>query len=380
MTVGSGQVYVVTGGCGFLGSHLVRMLLEHEKNISEIRVFDLHLDESLRTLSNDRVKVRLISGDISRLEDVREALRGSHLVIHTASLVDVWGRVPASKITEVNVTGTMNVLQACKEEEVQYLVYTSSMEVVGPNIHGDHFYRGNEDTEYRIYHKEPYPLSKAKAEKLVLEANGAKIKGGKLLYTCSLRPTGIYGEGHELMKQFHRQGLRTGRCVFRAIPPAIEHGRVYVGNVAWMHLLAARQLQIHPSTLGGQVYFCYDSSPYKSYEDFNMEFLSACGFKIIGSRPLVPYFLLYLLALLNALMQWVLHGFFTYAPILNPYTLAVASTTFTVQTDKAEKHFGYQPLYAWEEAKKRTITWVKSLEVSRKDLKDVGEKGNYCCN
>ncbi|XP_056392210.1 3 beta-hydroxysteroid dehydrogenase type 7 [Hyla sarda] len=366
MPAEKGQVYVVTGGCGFLGSHLVRMLAERSRNVAEIRVFDLHLDETLRTLSTDQVKLTLIQGDISSPEDVRAALVGGDVVIHTASLVDVWGRVPASKVTKVNVTGTENVLRVCEEEGIQYLVYTSSMEVVGPNIHGDPFYRGNEDTEYNIYHDQPYPLSKSKAEKMVLAANGKKINGGKILYTCSLRPTGIYGEGHELMRQFYKQGLRTGRRVFRAIPPSTEHGRVYVGNVAWMHLLAAHHLQERPSALGGQVYFCYDHSPYKSYEDFNMEFLSACGFRMISSRPLVPYFLLYLIALLNSLLQWLLHPFCIYAPILNPYTLAVASTTFTVQTDKAERHFGYKPLFSWEESKRHTVAWVKSFEEGEK--------------
>uniref|UniRef100_A0A8C5QH22 Hydroxy-delta-5-steroid dehydrogenase, 3 beta- and steroid delta-isomerase 7 n=1 Tax=Leptobrachium leishanense TaxID=445787 RepID=A0A8C5QH22_9ANUR len=357
-----GQVYVVTGGCGFLGSHLVRLLAEHGKNISELRVFDLHVDDRLEKLSSDKVKVRLVQGDISSLEDVRQALRGCHLVVHAASLVDVFGRVPASKITKVNVKGTENVLQVCEEEGIQYLIYTSSMEVVGPNLYGDPFYRGNEDTEYRVCHKQPYPLSKAKAEKLVLEANGRKVTGGKTLYTCALRPTGIYGEGHELMKDFYKQGAKTGGRMFRAISPSVEHGRVYVGNVAWMHVLAVRHLQERPDTLGGQHYFCYDQSPYKSYEDFNMEFLSSCGFHMVGSRPLVPYFLLYLLAFFNVFLQWLLKPLCVYAPMLNTYTLSVASTTFTVQTDKAERHFGYRPLYSWEECKGRTTAWLSSLD------------------
>lgn len=48
--------------------------------------------------------------------------------------------------------------------------------------------------------------------------------------TCALRPTGIYGEGHQVMRDFYHQGLRFGGRLFRAIPASVEHGRVYVGK------------------------------------------------------------------------------------------------------------------------------------------------------
>ncbi|XP_029462757.1 3 beta-hydroxysteroid dehydrogenase type 7 [Rhinatrema bivittatum] len=356
------QVYLVTGGCGFLGCHLVKMLVERAQNVAEVKVFDLCLDENMRHLSTEKVKVTLIQGNIASVDDVHDAVEGVDVVIHTASLVDVWGKVHPDKITEVNVHGTENVIQACIEQGTQYLVYTSSMEVVGPNVKGDPFYRGNEDTEYTVYHDKPYPVSKATAEALVIAANGKQIKGGKQLTTCSLRPTGIYGEKHELMKTFYEQGVRSGGRIIRVIPTSTEHGRVYVGNVAWMHFLVAQKIQESPSIIGGQIYYCYDNSPYKSYDDFNMEFLSACGFRMIGSRPLIPYFLLYILAFFNDLLQLLLKPFCIYAPILNKYTLAVVTTTFTVQTDKAERHFGYQPLYSWEESKARTIRWIQSID------------------
>lgn len=136
------------------------------------------------------------------------------------------------------------------------------------------------------------------------------------------------------------------------------------GNVAWMHVLAARELEQRAALMGGQVYFCYDDSPYKSYEDFNMEFLGPCGLRLMESRLLVPYWLLVLLAALNALLQWLLRPLFLYAPLLNPYTLAVASTTFTVSTDKAQRHFGYVPLFSWEDSRTRTIRWVQAVEGS----------------
>ncbi|XP_026576886.1 3 beta-hydroxysteroid dehydrogenase type 7 isoform X1 [Pseudonaja textilis] len=355
------QIYLVTGGCGFLGKHLVEMLLEKELSLAEIRVFDLHLDESMRSLD----RVTLIQGDISNLEDVKPAVKGAHVVIHTAGLVDVWGRVQPEKIMAVNVQGTKNVIEACVTQGVQYLVYTSSMEVVGPNIKGHPFYKGNENTTYEAIHHHPYPLSKAKAEQLALEANGQLMPNGKRLVTCALRPTGIYGENHLLMKEFYEKGLMTKKYMIRAIPSSVEHGRVYVGNVAWMHVLVSQKIQEDPSTIGGQVYFCYDDSPYKSYEDFNMEFLSPCGFRLLGSHPLLPFFLLHLIALLNAILQWLLKPFCVYAPILNPYTLVIASTTFTIKTDKALKHFGYKPCFTWEESKNRTIRWLQEVAAEK---------------
>nr|KAF6489666.1 hydroxy-delta-5-steroid dehydrogenase, 3 beta- and steroid delta-isomerase 7 [Molossus molossus] len=326
-------VYLVTGGCGFLGEHVVRMLLQQEPRLRELRIFDLHLGPWLEELKTGPVQVTTIQGDVTQAQEVAAAMTGAHVVIHTAGLVDVFGRASPETIHEVNVQGTKNVIEACVQTGTRFLVYTSSMEVVGPNVKGHPFYRGNEDTPYEAVHRHPYPCSKALAEQLVLEANG-------------------------------RKGLRLGGRLFRAIPASVEHGRVYVGNVAWMHVLVARELEQRAAVMGGQVYFCYDKSPYKSYEDFNMEFLGPCGLRLVGTRPLLPYWLLMLLAALNALLQWLLRPLLLYAPLLNPYTLAMANTTFTVSTNKAQRHFGYKPLFSWEESRTRTIRWMQAMDSS----------------
>lgn len=57
------------------------------------------------------------------------------------------------------------------------------------------------------------------------------MKGEKSLYTCSLRPTGIYGEGDELIRDFHAHAVQRGGLVIGGIPNHIEHGRVYAGNI-----------------------------------------------------------------------------------------------------------------------------------------------------
>ncbi|XP_058493133.1 3 beta-hydroxysteroid dehydrogenase type 7 [Solea solea] len=359
-----GAVYLITGGCGFLGKHMLRILLEKEDDVDEIRVFDKHVDTTVNGQSTERTKVVVIQGDITDYDNVLEASRGADVVIHMASLVDVWHRVPETLIHSVNVTGTEHVIKACVECGIQNLVYTSSMEVIGPNVNRDHFIRGNEDTPYLVKHNMAYPKSKALAEKIVLEANGKMVKGGQCLYTCSLRPTGIYGEGHELFREFYKQAAENRGLVFNGVPASTEHGRVYAGNVAWMHVLAARALRERPQTVGGEAFFCYDDSPYKSYVDFNMQFLSAFNFRAVR----IPFVVIWFLAMVNDLLRWIMSPFYNYTPLLNSYTFSVVSTSFTVGTDKALRYFQYRPLYDWDQCQARTQKWVSTLPLEK--LKD----------
>lgn len=135
------------------------------------------------------------------------------------------------------------------------------------------------------------------------------------------------------------------------------HLFVLLGNVAWMHLLAARALRERPQSVGGEAFFCYDDSPYKSYEDFNMQFLSVFNFR----RVRMPLLVLWFLAMFNDIVRWILSPLYNYTPLLNTYTLGVASTSFTVGTDKALRHFQYRPLYDWDQCRERTQKWVNTF-------------------
>uniref|UniRef100_A0A8U8ARY7 Uncharacterized protein n=1 Tax=Geospiza parvula TaxID=87175 RepID=A0A8U8ARY7_GEOPR len=343
-----GLVMVVTGGSGFLGSHLAQVLLEAEPELRELRILDL--DPDIRTAPGS-VCSAATSPDLGALG---AALAGADVVFHSAALVDVWGRCSAQATARANVLGTKNVIRGCQAAGVPVLIFTSSMEV-GKK----HPKKWGNDSPYPTRHSEPYPLSKAQAERLLLEANGKPVSGGGRLVTLSLRPTGIFGERHPLLELFYRRGRGLGGRVPLTLPPNAEHGRVYAGNVAWMHVLAARAARARPASVGGEFFFCYDGSPWVPYEDFNLLLLGPAG---ISGGPRVPRGLSGFLAWLNGALRAILGRFgVKWAPLLNPYTWAVASTPFSVRTAKAERKLGYRPLFSWEEARERTVRWVRTL-------------------
>ena len=103
---------LVTGGAGFIGSHLVRALLDRG---DEVVVLDNLSTGRLETLSEVMSRISFIKGDLTAPADVDRATEGANLVFHQAAL----GSVPRSveqpvKYNEVNTTGTLNVLEAAK--------------------------------------------------------------------------------------------------------------------------------------------------------------------------------------------------------------------------------------------------------------------------
>lgn len=219
------ESYLVIGGCGFLGRHIVQQLIGRGE--TQVAVFDLvqrHFDDN----------VSFYTGDISYPDDVAEALTKSKatVVIHTASPVHGQGKELYQK---VNVVGTQTVIEACIAHSVTKLVYTSSAGVV---------YNGTQnivDVDERMsIPTEPldaYNETKAEAEKLVLEANG---KDG--LLTCALRPAGIFGEGDRQLLVGLKQVMENGQTKYQIGDNENLFDWTYVGNVAHAHLLAADKL------------------------------------------------------------------------------------------------------------------------------------------
>uniref|UniRef100_A0A7M4EER5 Hydroxy-delta-5-steroid dehydrogenase, 3 beta- and steroid delta-isomerase 7 n=1 Tax=Crocodylus porosus TaxID=8502 RepID=A0A7M4EER5_CROPO len=166
-------VYLVTGGCGFIGEHIVE-LLSKQDYVSEVRVFDVAASVEVKKFTTATTHVTVMKGDIRDYNLLLAAMRGVHVVIHTAATVDYRNTVPFWEMKAVNVGGTENVLRACCFLSIPYIVYTSSVAAVGPNSRREPMFRGTEDTKYSGEVELPYGKTKAMAEKLILEANGRK--------------------------------------------------------------------------------------------------------------------------------------------------------------------------------------------------------------
>lgn len=123
--------FLVTGGAGFIGSNIVEELLKRGYSVRVLDNFATGKRENLKEFNND---VELIEGDIRSFHIVQQAVKGIDVILHQAALPSV-PRSIKDPITsnEVNVVGTLNILEAAKDAGVKRVVYASSSSVYGDN-------------------------------------------------------------------------------------------------------------------------------------------------------------------------------------------------------------------------------------------------------
>ena len=122
---------LVTGGGGFIGSHLVERLLRDGHEVRVLDNFATGKRENLLDLGGD---VDLVEGDVQSYERVHNAVRGSEVVLHQAALPSVPRSVQDPLTSNaVNVTGTLNVLLAARDSDVRRVVFASSSSIYGAN-------------------------------------------------------------------------------------------------------------------------------------------------------------------------------------------------------------------------------------------------------
>lgn len=171
---------IVTGGCGFLGSHLVERLLLNNHSVT---IIDNLSTGSLDNIKKFKKKITFVKSDIVNAKKIKRCFKNVDWVFHLAARADI---VPSienpKKYFEANVVGTFNVLQECRNKKIKKFIYIASSSSYGiPKK-----YPTNEKN--KIDSKYPYALTKYLGEELVLH-------WGKVykLPVISLRCFNIYG-------------------------------------------------------------------------------------------------------------------------------------------------------------------------------------------
>ena len=181
--------YLVTGGAGFIGSHLVEELVRRGEKVRVLDNFSTGKRENIEPFIG---RVELIEGDFRSQHIVREAVRGVDYVLHQGALPSVPRSVDDPITTnEVNVTGTLNVLDAAKDAGVKRVVYASSSSVYGP----DPELPVREDMNPNPV--SPYAVAKLTGEKYCRVFS--KVYG---LETVALRYFNIFGPGQDPKSQY----------------------------------------------------------------------------------------------------------------------------------------------------------------------------------
>ncbi len=331
---------LVTGAAGFLGSHVVDMLLERG---DEVRATVRPVEDAsrLRKLAG----VEIVHGDLTDRESLKRAVQGVQRVYNVAAKTGPWGLEKVYKAT--NVWGVADLITAAMDAGVQRIVHTSSITVYGHHLHGI-------VTEDHTFHAEdnPYSRSKIAGEKVV--ADLVKERGAPVVI---VRPAWIYGP---------RDSASFGRFV-----SLVESGKLFMFGsgkniVPVVYVRDVAQGLIKAADAGdgviGQAYTIADDQRVTQYEYLNTiaDFLQAPPV----TRK-VPYFALYTAGRAAELLWQAMGRRKSAPPPLTTYGVTLLGSNQEFSIEKARRDLGYEPEYDVIRGVAEGVNWYLEAKKGR---------------
>lgn len=218
---------LVTGAGGFIGSHLVEALVNHGAQVRAFVRYNSRADPGLLALLPTPTlnQVEILPGDLRDAAAIRSAMDGIQIVLHLGALIAIpYSYIHPQEVIESNILGTLNILQAGRETDIERIVHTSTSEVYGTAlrvpIREDHPLQG----------QSPYSASKIGADKIA-----ESFYRSFDVPVVTLRPFNTYGP---------RQSARA--VIPTIITQALTQDVIHLGN-----LDARRDLTYVTDTVAG---------------------------------------------------------------------------------------------------------------------------------
>jgi UDP-glucose 4-epimerase len=234
MLMGKKPLCLVTGGAGFIGSHLVEGLLSKGYRV---RVLDNLSTGKKENLDGVLSRIDFLKGDLRSDKDVKKAVRGVCYIFHLGAISNVPQSVDQPLVThEVNVTGTFRLLQASREAGVKRLVFTSSSAIYGETN------KFPSSEEALPSPESPYAASKIMGEYYC--RNFSKLYG---LETVALRYFNVFGPRQNPRSRYACVIPIFLKCFLDGVSPEVHwDGKqsrdfVYVEDVVTANLLAMKK-------------------------------------------------------------------------------------------------------------------------------------------
>ncbi|MBN4058899.1 NAD-dependent epimerase/dehydratase family protein [bacterium AH-315-J04] len=325
---------LVTGGGGFLGSHIVKLLCDRGDEVVALG--------RNKYPAIEKMGARVLQADIRDKAAMRDACVGMDVVFHVAAIPGIWGK--RRDFWEINVDGTANMIDACRAAQVPKLIYTSSPSVV---FGRESLCGVNESQPYPKRYVAHYPHTKAVAERAVLAANSAELA------TVAIRPHMIWGPGdpHLIPRVIAR--ANAGRL------RQVGDGKnlvdiTYIDNAARAHILAADALS-EKNACAGRAYFISQGQPVSLWAWLG-DLLEKLNIDRPGKR--VPWRLAYYLGAALEASYAVLR--ISAEPPMTRFVSLQLSQSHYFDISAAKKDFGYEPVVSTNEGTERLLAWLQS--------------------
>ncbi len=325
---GSGSKKVlVTGGTGFVGSHLVELLVQKGYDVTCV------VRDPVRLRWIKGLDVRIVQGDCSLPETLVPAVKDVSVVIHAAGLTKA---KRAKDYYEVNHLGTKNVLEACARynPEIDKFILVSSLAAAGPSPDGTPV----KDTDA------PRPVSDYGMSKVLAERETLGFKNA--FPVVILRPSAVYGPRDTDMFELFRWAAK-------GLTMEISGGErfinpCFVGDLATALLRAAEN-----ATPSGNIYFVAENRRY-SWAEFWQTLLATGGVR--ARRVTVPYPAAYLIGL-----AWEIGGLITgRPPITNRQKVREAAEKYWIcDVTKIERDLNFTAGHPLQKGLEVTWTWYR---------------------